>query len=78
MGLELRKDFIVIHIVFTTNVFSCVGVSSWDFFILWNLYGSRIMDHKTVLAVGRGRESNRDSFNDEGLWGSSTLFSRRL
>ena len=55
MVLELRKDFIINNIVFTTNVFSCIGVSSWNFFIFWSLCGSRLMDYKAVLAVGRSK-----------------------
>ena len=31
-------------------------------------------DHQSALLIGRGRESNRDGFNDEGLWGRGMLF----
>ena len=55
MGLELRKDFIIMHIVFMTNVFSSVGVNSWNFFSLWSIYRSRLMNYEAVLAICRGR-----------------------
>ena len=57
-GLELRKDFIIINIVFMTNVFSCDGVNSWNFFIFRSLCESRLVDHKLTLLVGGGGTSN--------------------
>ena len=51
-GLELRKDFIIMHIVFMTNVFSCVGVNSWNSFTFGSLCGSRLMNHKAMFFIG--------------------------
>ena len=72
--LELRKDFIVKNIVFMTNVFSYVGVNSWNLFTFWSLCGSRLMNHQATFAVGRGRKSDRDLFNIEGLWATTRSF----
>ena len=73
-GLELRKDFIIMHIVFMTNVFSCVGVNSWNFLFFVSLYGSRLVKYNTTFLVCGSRGSNRDGFNKERLRGCSTLF----
>ena len=59
MVLDLRKDFIIIfYIVIMTNVFSCDGGDSWNFFIFRSLCESRLMDYKLTLLVGGGRTSS--------------------
>ena len=58
MVLDLRKDFIIFYIVAMTNVFSCDGVDSWNFFIFRSLCESRLVDHKTTFLVGGGRTGN--------------------
>ena len=70
----MRKDFIINNIVFTTNVFSCVGVNSWNLFIFMSLCGSRLVDHNTTILVGGSWKSNRDGFNNERLRGRNMLF----
>ena len=58
MVLDLRKDFIISYIVAMTNVFSCGGVDSWNFFIFRGLCESRLVNYKLTLLVGGGRTSN--------------------
>ena len=70
----MRKDFIIFNIVFMTNVFSCVGVNSWNLFIFMSLCGSRLVDYNTPILVGGNWRRNRDGFNNERLRGCNTLF----
>ena len=62
----MRKDFIIFYIVFTTNVFSCGGVNSWNFFIFKSLCESRLVDHKAMFLVGGGWMGNRNGLKIRG------------